>query len=180
MINERESDFKDYYMLKPFYVKAVNTLRELVKVDFDLLHLYHNHITTYSEVTFENTIKLLMRVGQYFTARHHLSQVLTLVSEREEIMKVIKQKVQELSYEIDETEDEEELRGLGERLVSVGKDILEHIFKFRKASHIFDRVFIFNGKDYDQYIRRECQEVRSLLYVYDIDINIDNLSFREK
>ena len=73
MINERESDFKDYHMLKPFYVKAVNTLRELVKVDFDLLHLYHNHITTYSEVTFENTIKLLMRVGQYFTARHHLS-----------------------------------------------------------------------------------------------------------
>ena len=61
-------------------------------------------------------------------------------------MRTVKAKIQELTYELDDTEEEEELRDLGERLVSVGKNIIEHIFKFRKSVSTFDRVFIFNGK----------------------------------
>jgi hypothetical protein len=41
LIASRERDFKETETLKPFYLKAINTLRQLLKVDFELPHLYH-------------------------------------------------------------------------------------------------------------------------------------------
>ena len=40
MIQGRERDFKDTLMLEPFYLKAINTLRELMNKELDLSGLY--------------------------------------------------------------------------------------------------------------------------------------------
>jgi hypothetical protein len=50
MIQSRQRDFKCTETLKPFYVKAVKTLRELVVEEFDLSHLYVKYLDQYSEV----------------------------------------------------------------------------------------------------------------------------------
>jgi hypothetical protein len=61
-------------------------------------------------------------------------------------MKIMKAKIRELGYELEETEDENELRELGEKMVSTGKTVLENIFAFRKITPIFDKIFVFEGK----------------------------------
>jgi hypothetical protein len=49
-MKEREHDMRDAFTLRPFYLKAINTLREQVKCEFSLPHLYHSYLINYQEV----------------------------------------------------------------------------------------------------------------------------------
>jgi len=46
--------------------------------------------------------------------------------------------------EIEESEDEEELRETGKEIVSLGKEIIDYTVELRKVNPIFDKVFVFN------------------------------------
>jgi hypothetical protein len=43
---------KDSFVLRPFYLKAINSIREIVKVEMELPHLYHSYIVTFNEVKY--------------------------------------------------------------------------------------------------------------------------------
>jgi hypothetical protein len=45
-------DFKETSTLKPFYLKAVNTLGEILKKEFEIPHLYLKYIREYPEVSY--------------------------------------------------------------------------------------------------------------------------------
>ena len=60
-------------------------------------------------------------------------------------MRVIKNKISELEYEIEETSEEEELMELGQTIVMLSRNALENIVLFRRTTPIFDRAFVFKG-----------------------------------
>jgi len=48
MMSNRLRDFKETTNLKPFYLKGINTLRQLVKEDLNLDHLYYSYLHQYN------------------------------------------------------------------------------------------------------------------------------------
>mmetsp|Transcript_20438 Transcript_20438/g.19425 ORF Transcript_20438/g.19425 Transcript_20438/m.19425 type:complete len:109 (-) Transcript_20438:241-567(-) len=107
------TDFKQTCTLKPFYLKAIHTLREIVKNEFQLPHLFIQYLQQYSEITYENTTKLLLRCEVFMRARRSLILAFQAIHKRLELMKIIKTRISELEYEIEESEEEEELKELG-------------------------------------------------------------------
>lgn len=101
----------------------------------------------------------------------------------------MKKKISELQYEIDDTSEEEELERLGQTIIVLSKNALENIILFQRSTPIFDHTFIFknnvsmnldkvmNMQDYEKFIRRECSEIRNLLFAYGIDIKDIDLDF---
>lgn len=100
-------------------------------------------------------------------------------------MRTLKKMVEDFDYEIDETSDEEELEHIGQSIVILGKQIIDHVTGLRNTSSIFNKTFVFKSnvillmnlillQDYVSFIKKECSEVRNLLYAYDIELNEDN------
>lgn len=63
------------------------------------------------------------------------------------------------------------MKELGEDIVNLGKSIIDSVTILRSLTPIFDSDFIYKQNVYVKYIRKECAEVRHLLYAYDIDID---------
>lgn len=117
MIIDRQRDFKETSTLKPFYLKAINTLREILKVEMGIPHLYYKYINQYSEITYENTSKLLLRCKVFFRERKYISKVLVNIIEKDNLMQELRLRVNGMNYEIDDTSEEEDLEKNGQEVV---------------------------------------------------------------
>ena len=60
-------------------------------------------------------------------------------------MKLLKSKISELEYEIEDTSEEEELQSLGEKIVVLSRMVLQDIKAFQESTPIFNRTFIFKN-----------------------------------
>lgn len=64
-------------------------------------------------------------------SRKLLTSVFSYINKRLKAMKVIKTKISELEYEIEDTSEEEELEKLGQNIVSMSKKVIEIILIFK-------------------------------------------------
>lgn len=154
MFQQRVADFKQTQTLKPFYLKSINTLRVIIKNELQLPHLYYQYLFQYPEVismfyilqiTYENTSKLLLRCEIYLRARQSMVRAFLYINKRMAQMRLMKNKIAELEYEIEDTEEEDELKELGQTIVMLSRKALEYIVLFRRTTPIFDRAFVFKG-----------------------------------
>ena len=71
MIKKSYNDFKRTDIMKPFYMKALDTLRFLL-CEQSIEPVYERVALEYKEVTLENTMKLLIRCKLAFSSRNTL------------------------------------------------------------------------------------------------------------
>jgi hypothetical protein len=71
MIKKSYSDFKRTDIMKPFYMKALDTLKFLL-VEQSIEPIYDRVAEEYKEITLENTMKLLIRCKLAFSSRNSL------------------------------------------------------------------------------------------------------------
>ncbi len=117
MARMRARDFKTTETLKPFYLKSIMTLRYLLNQELDMPHLYQKYINTYDQITYENTLKLLLRCRLFFKARQVLVELFQMLLKRQDVVNQLKQKISEVQDEIDDDWEEQEVRRLGKLIL---------------------------------------------------------------
>jgi hypothetical protein len=68
MMKNKYKDFKRSEIMRPFHVKACQTLKTLLE-EQSLVPMYYRLHDSYKEITIENTMKLLIRCKLTFNAR---------------------------------------------------------------------------------------------------------------
>lgn len=107
--------------------------------------MYHKYINQYDQITYENTTKLVLRCSVYFRARHYLVKIFEDINNRSRCLTELKNKVELIEYEIDESEDFDVLEKLGHDVATLGKMIIQHVQCFRETTPIFDQVFVYKN-----------------------------------
>ena len=90
MIKNAYNDFKRTDIMKPFFMKSQQTLKFLL-MEQNSEHNFERVQQEYSEVTLENTMKLLLRCKMAFTARNMLMSMFESVDSYYEYSAKIKQ-----------------------------------------------------------------------------------------
>jgi hypothetical protein len=93
MIKNAYNDFKRTDVMRPFYMKAMETLKFLLseqKIDpiFDRVQ------EEYAEITLENTMKLLIRCKMAFSSRTLLITMFELITQYDEHMDILRSLVE--------------------------------------------------------------------------------------
>lgn len=78
MIKKSYNDFKRTDIMKPFYMKALDTLKFLL-LEQSIEPIYDRVAIEYKEVTLENTMKLLIRCKLAFSSRNSLITIFKLI-----------------------------------------------------------------------------------------------------
>ena len=75
MMKSKFKDFKRSDIMRPFFLKALNTLKALL-IEQNLTTIYEQMEKKYKEVTIENNMKLLIRCKLAFHQRFMLIDIL--------------------------------------------------------------------------------------------------------
>eukprot|EP00347_Sterkiella_histriomuscorum_P004041 403361969 len=171
-IDDRQKDFKDFILLEPSYLKSINTLRELLFKELELTGLYLKYINRYGLVTLRNTQKLLLLCKKFFQLRDTFTTIFANIHKRSKVLRSLKAKIQLLDGpDIEETEDEDELTDAGTQIVQFTNSIINDIKLLRSHSTEFDVDFIIQDEDFVKLLKKECLEVRNLLFAFNIKLD---------
>ncbi|CDW78442.1 UNKNOWN [Stylonychia lemnae] len=174
IIQERQRDFKDFLLLEPYFLKSVNTLRELIFKELEFNGLYVRYIKRYGLVTLKNTQKLLLLCKRFFELRLHFIEVFSSLARKKVQYRAFKMKIKAAGKQIEQTDDEDEILDLGTETVKNCTNALLNIQQIRKKSKLFNSEFIFEDEDQVKLLRRECNEVRQILFVFGIEIQCED------
>lgn len=75
MMKNKYKDFKRSDIMRPFFLKAQQTLRILYH-EQSIVSMYEKTINKYKEITIENTMKLLIRSKLAFHSRQMVIEIL--------------------------------------------------------------------------------------------------------
>jgi hypothetical protein len=67
------------------------------------------------------------------------------INSRIRSINLLKGKISEIEYDLEDSDEEFELQKLGEEIVKLSKEAIEGIGEFRESSPIFDSTFIFKN-----------------------------------
>jgi len=73
---------KENQVLEQMFLKSVNTLKYLLTKEFGFEQLYYSYIAAYPEVTYENTLKMMLRCRLILRARNIVGRILTMIPDR--------------------------------------------------------------------------------------------------
>jgi len=169
LIKDRFHDFKRSPYLEEFFKSASFTLYILT------LHLclpdthFYRIVNKYDEVSYENTIKLVIRWKIFYEAREILASTIKMISDREYTAALIQTKVASLD-DCEEENDDEAISNLQKNMKTLTDQsdyIEEKINKFREVNP-FDRVFLYKGDDYTKTMKHYHSMLDKVLQVHEI------------
>lgn len=170
LIKDRFYDFKKSEYLEEFFKSASFTLYILTLH----LHLPDTHffrvVEKYDEVTYENTIKLIIRCKILYEAREILVNIIKMIHEREYSAALVQTQIAAIdSLELMDDVASIKLRSSLKELLAQSAYIEQSIQQFR-AVRPFDRVFLYKGGDYLHTIKQYHGMLNRVLEVHDMDI----------
>jgi hypothetical protein len=171
LIKERFHDFKRSQYLVEFFKSASFTLYILtLHLNLPDTHFYRI-VSKYDEITYENTIKLIIRCKIFYEARETLANIIKMINEREYTAALIQTEIAAIDSQeiIDEPTSNHLKQNLG-NLIDQSAYIQESVLKFR-AINPFDRAFIYKGEEYILNIKRYFGMLNRVLEVHGIDLD---------
>ncbi|CAI2370799.1 unnamed protein product [Moneuplotes crassus] len=186
LIKERFSDFKRSKHLDEFFKSASFTLYALtLNLCLPETHFYRI-MSKYEEITYENTIKLIIRCKIFYEARTTLCDILTMISEREYTAALLQTEIASLdSCDQAPNTESTNLRASLKLLHDQSTFISDKISQFRtlksqkvglssikplSKSSPFDRPFLYKEQDYTTTMKRFDQMLSKVLEVHEISI----------
>lgn len=173
LIKDRFHDFKRSQFLVEFFKSASFTLYILTLN----LNLPDNHfyriVGKYDEITYENTIKLIIRCKIFYEAREKLANIIKMINEREYTAALIQTEI--AAVDSMEQIDDATSNHLKQNLVTLldqSKYIESTISKFRQINP-FDRPFIYKDEEYVLTMNHFYGMLNRVLEVH--EINLDKL-----
>jgi len=171
LIKDRFSDFKRSEYLVDFFKSASFTLY-ILTIHLCLPDNYFFRIAgRYDQVTYENTIKLIIRCKIFYEARNILSDILKMISEREYSAALVQTEIATIdSCDLINESEAENLKKSLKTLMDQSSYIDEEIEKFRKIKP-FDRPFLYQGGEYTKTMKEFYIMLNRVLEVHEIDLN---------
>eukprot|EP00347_Sterkiella_histriomuscorum_P021712 403333026 len=167
MMKNKFKDFKRSDIMRPFYLKALQTIQALL-VEQGLQSMFDKMSKKYKEITIENTMKLLIRCKLAFHARGMLLDLISQLINYEVKAVELKQILDKHSkYRIPQ-EEYDEIKASSEQVFDQGHDLLVKIKTLRSVHKQFKTPFIFKKKDYVNYVKSEMNEIKKLISIFKV------------
>ncbi|CDW76668.1 UNKNOWN [Stylonychia lemnae] len=167
MMKNKYKDFKRSDIIRPFYLKALQTLQILLS-EQSLGQIFEKTCKKYKEITIENTMKLLIRCKLAFHARGMILDILNAVINYEMIAVELKKIIdQHQKYKVSVQQYDEIHQG-GKKVFDQGHELLVRIKTLKSVHKQFKNPFIFKKKDYVNYVKSEMNEIRKLISIFQI------------
>ena len=149
----------------PFYTKAYETLQALL-LEQQMIELFAKFSKMYSEVTIENTLKLLLRCKLAFQSRVILTDIFNAISKYEASVKQVQDLLdRQTAYKL-EIEELSHIRLMAGRIKEAG-NVVFHQIKIlqsdKKSS--YNQSFLYKKKDMIFVIKNEINEIAQLIDV---------------
>ncbi len=93
-------------------------------------------------MTVENVVKLLIRCGVLFKVRQKGVEILENIKTRSHQIKAFKKRVSQIESDLEDSQEEDELREYGDEIIQNGKHILSLIAELKKLSPICE-IFVY-------------------------------------
>jgi hypothetical protein len=170
LIKDRFHDFKRSPYLEEFFKSASFTLYILTLS----LHLPDIHffrvVAKYDEITYENTIKLIIRWKIFYEARETIASIIKMINEREYTAALIQTEVALLDSWEEEANDDVTIKNIKKNLKTLydqSSYIEEKIEKLREVNP-FNRPFLYKGDDYLTTMKQYRGMLDKVLEVHEI------------
>jgi hypothetical protein len=145
MMKNKYKEFKRSDIMRPFNLKAQQTLKILLN-EQALNQVYEKQSAKYSEITIENTMKLLIRCKLAFHARQMLSDILKQLILYELLAVELKDLIDEFPHYKVTLEEYDQINAKGNQVLSNGHQLLMKIKGLRSCHKQFKTPFIFKKK----------------------------------
>lgn len=145
MMKSKFKDFKRSDIMRPFFLKALNTLKALL-IEQNLTTIYEQMEKKYKEVTIENTMKLLIRCKLAFHQRSMLIDILKSIITYELQAVHLKSIIDKHSVYLISSMDHQDLTSASDRVFESGHSVLVSVKALRSVHKQFKTPFIFKKK----------------------------------
>ena len=180
MMRSKFKDFERTEIMRPFYLKALSTLRCLL-LEQHMDQRFKQLHKAYREITIENTLKLLLRCKQTFHTRVKLLHIFELTLSYDLVAGDMKNMLDnQKSYKV-KMDRFNSIREAAAIMAEAGQRVLQAINAFRqdkksqykqrfvfkrKVSNILDQLNIIFLQDLVKNIKSELAEVKKLVQIF--------------
>ena len=128
-------------------------------------------IDKYEEITYENTIKLIIRWKIFYQARELLFEIIKMISEREYSAALVQTEIASIdSLEQIDQNTSNHLKSSLKVLLNQSNYVYDKIQQFKNIKP-FDRQFIYKGDEYIKTMKEYYGMLNRVLNIHNIDLD---------
>ena len=170
-IKSRFRDFRKNKHIDEFFKSASFTFY-ILTLNLSLPSaFFYRIIDKYEEITYENTIKLIIRWKIFYQARELLFEIIKMISEREYSAALVQTEIATIDS-VDQIDQPtaDHLKSSLKILLDQSNFIYDKIQQFKNIKP-FDRPFVYKGDEYIKTMKEYYGMLNRVLQIHDIDLD---------